>query len=82
MGNNPRLPLLLGVFRPPLNTGFLALTSWFCTFFLDKIWKLLILRAFLPLTVAKLSTLKNILFWPTLYIQACVFYSFCCKLVE
>ena len=36
--------------------------------FLDTIWKLHISHAFLPLTVAKLSTLENIpVFWPTLY---------------
>ena len=41
-------------------------------YFLEKMWKLGISHAVPPLTIAELSTLKNVRFWPTLYMICAV----------
>jgi len=41
-------------------------------YFLEKMWKLGISHAVPPLTIAELSTLTNVRFWPTLYMICAV----------
>ena len=48
-----------------------ALTCKLYTFSRQNLETFHILHGFLPSTVAKVSTLKNRLFWPTLYLHKC-----------